>query len=293
MATSLSTKHRSAARRAAERAAGFTLVEVLVVVAIIGVLIALLLPAVQAARESARRVHCTNNLKQIGLAIALHADRQEELPVGCEGCRRSPTRLASWNTRLLPFLERTELADRYDTSQAAYSAANRPVITTAVAEFLCPSTPGGKLRDESFAWREAAYTDYGGLYGVEGLGHDKPPGEPGPQTLAAPYLGAMLYEEPTALREVTDGASHTVAVAESLLRRVAEMVWANGQNLFAQEKSTPINSASELGGDLGGPHPGGALAAFVDGHVAWLPNDTEQLVLNALLTRAGGEAIHE
>src|SRR5215470_16909029 len=98
-----------------------------------------------------------------------------------------------------------------------------------------------------------AFTDYGGIYGVEGPGHDSTD-ETATQWLNARSLGVFVYEEAVAAREVTDGLSQTVAVAEMLHRREPETEWANGQNLFAQEASTAINSNSGLGNDIGGPH---------------------------------------
>ena len=85
---------------------GFTLVELLVVITIIGILIALLLPAVQAAREAARRTQCTNNLKQLGLAILNFENTHRELPVGCFGKRRpnGPWLGHTAFIQLLPFI---------------------------------------------------------------------------------------------------------------------------------------------------------------------------------------------
>jgi prepilin-type N-terminal cleavage/methylation domain-containing protein len=89
-------------KKSFQKANGFTLIELLVVIAIIGVLVGLLLPAVQQAREAGRRLSCANNLKQMGLAVALHADAQKHFPSGRE--TRDPYDV-SWAFRLLPFLE--------------------------------------------------------------------------------------------------------------------------------------------------------------------------------------------
>src|SRR5262245_16435971 len=123
---------------------GFTLVELLVVIAIIGVLVALLLPAVQSARESSRRARCTNNLKQIGVAIHNYEDTWKALPPGnYHGV------FGSWILHILPQMEQTGLHDRYVNSGGIASfrnggirygaTENLPVTTTQVAAFVCTS----------------------------------------------------------------------------------------------------------------------------------------------------------
>ena len=97
---------------------GFTLVELLVVIAIIGILVALLLPAVQAAREAARRTQCTNNLKQLGLAVHNYENTNKELPPG----GLTPTGGSyghSWWVRILPYIEQGNVYDKFDQRKAA------------------------------------------------------------------------------------------------------------------------------------------------------------------------------
>jgi prepilin-type N-terminal cleavage/methylation domain-containing protein len=102
---------------------GFTLIELLVVIAIIGVLVGLLLPAVQQAREAGRRLSCANHLKQIGLAVALHADAQKHFPSGRK--TRDPYDV-SWAFRLLPFLEQSQIfnARNLDATVPCWDSSN-------------------------------------------------------------------------------------------------------------------------------------------------------------------------
>ena len=132
------------------RGRGFTLIELLVVIAIIAVLIALLLPAVQSAREAARRAQCTNNLKQVGLAMHNYESANGTLPPGVKGCC-----WGTWLNFVLPYIEGTNLFnsynfagnDRYEgmglqSGQFRYGgAANTTVTYSHVQAYLCPSDP--------------------------------------------------------------------------------------------------------------------------------------------------------
>ena len=278
---------------------GVTLVELLVVVAILGTLVAVVMPAVQAARESARRAECQNNLRQVGLAINLHADRAGAFPIGCIGCRppllsdQPPIvlRYISWNVQLLRYLEDDTLWRQFDFARPSYHTTNRPVAATVMHTFLCPSTAEGELLSSQNVWKGAAFSDYGGVYGVEDASDSANLTDPtATQTLPAESLGVMLYEQPVAPQQVTDGLSHTATVAEVGLRRFsAETEWVNGNNVFAQEASTPINGPVELINEIGSPHPGGASLVFCDAHVEFVAESIDQYVLNAMLTKAGGE----
>lgn len=298
--------HRSGARARLATAkvcappAGLTMVELLVVVAVIGMLVALLLPAVQAARESARRGQCQNNLRQLTVAFEHHAERDRAYPVGCIGCKFTPPspgnpfvpqRFISWNVQLLPLLEQSELWKGFDFLAPSYQTVNKAVGAHQIELFLCPSTVEETLLSPSGLWRDTAFTDYAGIFGIEGPGHNSDPADPSEtQPIRRISLGVMIYDEVVQPRQVTDGLSHTAWLAETLFRRQLECEWVNGNNLFAQESSTPLNSDSGLNNnEIGSPHPSGASLAFCDGHVQFVPESTDQSVLNAMLTKAGGE----
>lgn len=136
----------------------FTLVELLVVISIIGILVGLLLPAVQSAREAARRMQCSNNLKQIGLALHNYATTHSVFPSGYVSYATrdgSGPGWASidpdtwdaapgwgWLALLLPFMEQNSLADQLSMERSIWDEANRDLVTTTIPSFLCPSSAG-------------------------------------------------------------------------------------------------------------------------------------------------------
>ena len=125
---------------------GFTLIELLVVIAIIGVLVGLLLPAVQQAREAARRSSCSNNLKQMGLAVHNYADvNPERFPVGWVGEYEN----GEWHgdegegfgfaSRMLPFIEQNNVYKTINFGQQVSHSSNATARTTVISAFMCPS----------------------------------------------------------------------------------------------------------------------------------------------------------
>ncbi len=119
-----------------------TLVELLVVIAIIALLMALLLPAVQGAREAARRVQCSNNLKQIALAVLGYEASEGSLPAG------SPYRVAAvggtWATSILPRLEQSAIYDAIDFSVPLGDARHAAIVSSVISTFACPSDSSGE-----------------------------------------------------------------------------------------------------------------------------------------------------
>jgi prepilin-type processing-associated H-X9-DG protein len=267
-----------------------TLVELLVVVAVIAALVALLLPAVQAVREAGRRTSCGNNLREIGCGIYGHEMSRRVFPIGCLGCVGPPfpLRQVSWNVFVLPFVEQSAAAAAFDPRFSYRSAQNLAAAGTVVPMFLCPSTrrtnrTGSTTGDRNRNGRwdqgdDLAYTDYGGMFGV---------GYPVPQPLPE-HAGVMQYERPTSARQVTDGLSHTALVAECTGRAgTYQSEWANGQNIFDQLHTNGINRSQN--NEIWSDHPGLAGLVFCDGHVEFLHESIEQVVLLALLTRAAGD----
>jgi prepilin-type N-terminal cleavage/methylation domain-containing protein len=141
--------------------AAFTLIELLVVIAIIAVLIGLLLPAVQAAREAARRIQCTNNLKQIGLSTHNYHSAFSSFPPGSalnptDGSMTGGPNLATWGPNqssfslLLPFIEAGPLFNSINYSFAAdFSPANTTALRSIISTFQCPSDPNIANRDNN------------------------------------------------------------------------------------------------------------------------------------------------
>jgi prepilin-type N-terminal cleavage/methylation domain-containing protein len=185
----------------------FTLIELLVVIAIIGALVALLLPAVQAAREAARRSQCSNNLKQLGLAIHNYVQSSGVLPFG-QGDEPTGT-FNGWSslTMMLPNLEQGAVFNAINfqipDGSVPGSAQNRTSQAVSIATFLCPSDPDRLTAN-------AGHNNYFGNTGIDPLVNTaNPSGLFGGNYGSGPYVPATVR-----LQDITDGLSQTVAFSE-------------------------------------------------------------------------------
>ena len=206
----------------------FTLVELLVVIAIIGILIALLLPAVQAAREAARRSQCTNNVKQLSLAVHNYHDTFKRIPSGslsadpvnystADWCSLStpPRRGAPWTVLILPFIEQENLSNRFAmgeqftaTSNIVGSSTNDSLFDLNNAAFQCPSDPNS-----------ASDVNNCNYFGVQGGG----PGSAlscGSNTDRRVFFvtGMMIHNGNLRFASVTDGTSNVFLIGETQVR---------------------------------------------------------------------------
>ncbi|MCA9160594.1 MAG: DUF1559 domain-containing protein [Planctomycetales bacterium] len=200
------------------RPKGFTLVELLVVIAIIGILVGLLLPAVQAAREAARRMQCTNNLKQLGLSLHNYHDAHKVFPAGiyhqmnATGGAINRVSVLGWGVMVLPYIEQGNVYNQLNTSANNLSAmVNTPallnILQTPISTFKCPSDSSDPLNSD----------------------RPVPSASGNVQIATANYVGNFGQENNTGLLiestqgkitfgTIPDGSSNTIAVGERCKR---------------------------------------------------------------------------
>jgi prepilin-type N-terminal cleavage/methylation domain-containing protein/prepilin-type processing-associated H-X9-DG protein len=278
---------------------GFTLVELLVVIAIIGVLIGLLLPAVQSAREAGRRMACSNNLKQVGLAVAVSDDVTKAFPTG---------RLTrdmydvSWSFRILPFMEEQAVFDARnpDHMVPCWDPSNATAFRSPVAAFFCPSRRApaadrnfdnnnqdpvaqgiGVAAGGDFAANAGTYFNY-----YTGSDGSIDPKQAGPIHTFSKVRGA----------QITDGLSKTFAIGERHIPPADPSIASNrvhyqqGDTAFFPSDTPHVLFRDTARGLADGPsdtsnrkfgsrHPGITQFVFLDGHVEAIANDTSLDIL--------------
>lgn len=201
----------------------FTLVELLVVVAIIGILVALLLPAVQAARESARRGQCSNNLKSISLACLNYESSRRGLPPASSNTPVERDNSLGWQVFILPYLEESALATNIDANYAERAESLALANDVVVPQYQCPSDPdiqterGRKydIRVMSYAGVLGSYFSRSGVDQCDPTSGDACVGDESASDFGAVNLdGLMVVDRLNPLRRATDGLSKTALVGE-------------------------------------------------------------------------------
>ena len=321
-ALNLHSRSGATAAETGSRRAAFTLVELLVVIAIIGILIALLLPAVQAAREAARRMQCSNNLKQIGLAALNYESAYRTFPIDMSHFNEAGVQLsgASWLVRILPFLEQSALYDALDLSGAAqdghgvFNSVNHPMLQETPGVYRCPSDAVTRPIKTN-VWRAVpadlplSVTSYAGVLGPHNPGDASIfGGEPDCHnyTLTGkPECMGMFWRHsflsPVTMSSIRDGTSRTIMAGDVRPDLDDFKVWPIGNGAIAFANS-PINYKASgsinpwnwlLQSGFRSAHPGGAGFVYADGHVSFLSESIDTVVYRGLSTRAGGETVQE
>jgi len=304
--TQIEVSHpRTRSSRASSGRLAFTLVELLVVIAVIGILIAMLLPALQVARESARRMECQNNLKQMGLAVNYYFEQHRVYPMGRDTRNQWGV---SWAFRLLPHLDNVAQAGLFDHTQRADSDANAGAMRTPAPVFFCP-TRRSPVADRDFDDNDSPSRKRGAAAGGDYAGNagrifnysyddDWEPENSGP---------IHTFSE-VRLVHVKDGVTGTFAVGErhipprSAASRLGMAHYDIGDSsFFAADNPWTLFAGTQNGfpagyddidrTKFGSMHSNHAYFVFLDGHVKSLDYYISLRVFQSLSLIADGAVI--
>ena len=297
--------------RSRAQARGFTLIELLVVIAIITVLISLLLPAMQSAREAARRLQCTNNLKQIGLAVHIYMSVHGAMPQGGYFNQFGPT--LPWMhgclIGLCPFMEQSNIYNAFNSSLRYYQYPDNDTIMAAkISTLWCPSDPDIQQGNNFYtqnngngfpAPRSPFYVGLTNYRANAGPWPNPPRGvnpltDPNFAAAKANALGVIYMESAMTIDSITDGTSNTFLFGEGFYGRLSQNDkdnwhwWIAGNygdtiqtttfppnpqtNLNLVDPVSFPNTAAVVVISATSNHPGGVNFAFCDGSVRFIKN---------------------
>jgi prepilin-type N-terminal cleavage/methylation domain-containing protein/prepilin-type processing-associated H-X9-DG protein len=300
--------------------AAFTLIELLVVIAIIAVLVALIMPAVQAARESANRAKCQNNLKQLGLAAQEYHDSFNSFPAGwycytptydAQGnlisgdinCQYvySPYQDYMWNGMIGTFLkmEQNNLYNEINFNLLTSDPSNITAIRRTIDGFVCPSNRRPTTTQNSTnAYLQLGPSDYRANMAA---GQVIPSSASGCATidptnpLCFYYDNGMMYQNSTTnMADITDGTTNTVIFGESLS---PTGTWSQATSCCVRTNIDRTINRPILYNGLNyytywmSKHPSMVNFGFVDGSVRPVTQQINKITLNKIMTRAGGETV--
>jgi len=283
---------------------GFTLVELLVVIAIIGVMVGLLLPAVQAAREAARRMSCSNNLKQIGIAVHNYHDTHRKFPPSSFNANK-----LAWTVHTLPFIEQQSLFEQFDMRLNWNAGTNNVLGMTRVNTYICPSlkSPLSSLGNggEAVGGVATFTTSYYGVMGPQGVNPNT--NTQYPFSVVGVHGGFALngffkQNDQTRFADIIDGTSNTFMIGEISWDdrrglRSRYRTWSRGHNQNDWTSGVK-NLAQQINSDytalfnsmaFGSNHPGGCHFLLADASVSFLSDSTDFALLLATASTSGGE----
>lgn len=286
---------------------GFTLVELLVVIAIIGVLVALLLPAVQAAREAARRMQCTNNMKQIALAMHNYHDANNALPAGWIYRGGNGKCNYGWAVAIMPYIEAGNFYNTldpgkvplYNRYKSGASATDKQLLQTAFPAYRCPSDQSKKLNDnQKFGSSDHFDVALSNYIACAGSAITFP--------VKADNSGGVFYGNSwCTFGDITDGTTNTLLVSERRYRNYAATWLGVGKNDSYGNEGTPratfrmsfginvAHASANVGKGVNSEHPGGANFALGDGSVRFISETTNIAnVMQLMADRADGEVFN-
>jgi prepilin-type N-terminal cleavage/methylation domain-containing protein/prepilin-type processing-associated H-X9-DG protein len=205
---------------------GFTLIELLLVIAIISILISLLLPAIQSSREIARKLQCSKNLMQIGLALGNYTSSHKVFPPGVVNPTGPISNLPSgyhfgWEARILPFLELTPIYNRLNFLDSVYDPSNDTARTHHIQIYLCPSDANLTL------------TSYAACH------HDVE------APIAADNHGVFYLNSRVSYDDITDGPAYTILAGE-FLGQSYSLGWAVGTRSSLRNTGSPVNATTPI-----------------------------------------------
>jgi prepilin-type N-terminal cleavage/methylation domain-containing protein/prepilin-type processing-associated H-X9-DG protein len=310
---------------------GFTLVELLVVIAVIGILVALLLPAVQFAREAARRAHCSNNLRQLGLALHTFHDATRQLPLASTNPAAGGQN--NWAPFVLPYLEQQDIIRGYDLQVHWWLEPNRTIAQRRLPQLQCTSTPNPfRIQDKPEVPPPNKTGAVGDYFTPTGVHPDINLSLPAVARIdtAQDLRGVLCWFSATngvnTLAMVTDGTSNSIMLGECAGRedvwrkrnqfgvdfvsavkiRARGGAWATSDNAYEIGQRRPwhasfgtipgfpaINNSNEWGHCFYSFHPQGANFLMADGSVRFLAESTNLRTLADLVTRGSGQPVVE